>query len=146
MPGGGGVPGGGGPVPHSAAAEQNVNREQLGFQTINGVQAEGTRVTTTIPAGQAGNVRPIQIVSERWYSPQLQMIVRSRHSDPRTGDHVFEMTNIRQGEPSPNLFQPPADYQVQQGRAPMMRMQQQVPHEPGSIQMRRGPAVPRDEM
>ncbi len=155
MPGGGGgapggimtherMPGGGGAVAHAAVSEQNVNREKLGLQNINGVQAEGTRVTTTIPAGQTGNVRPIEIVSERWYSPQLQMVVKTRHSDPRTGDHVFEMTNIRQGEPAASLFQVPADYQVKEGRVEDIR--KKVQQLSDSEKMRRAPAVPRDEM
>jgi hypothetical protein len=42
--------------------------EDLGYQSANGVTAQGFRTTTTIPAGQIGNDRPIQIVSERWYS------------------------------------------------------------------------------
>ena len=32
-----------------------LKKESLGTQTINGVVAEGTRTTRTIPAGQIGN-------------------------------------------------------------------------------------------
>ena len=38
-------------------------------------QAEGTRSTTTIPAGQIGNELPLTIVSERWFSPELKVLV-----------------------------------------------------------------------
>jgi len=51
----------------------NEVKEQLGKQIIEGVEAEGTRTTLTIPAGEIGNERPIEIVSERWYSPELQL-------------------------------------------------------------------------
>lgn len=90
--------------------------ESLGTQTIEGVQAEGTRVTETIPAGQIGNERPITIVSERWYSPQLQAYVLTKRSDPRFGDTVYKLSNINRAEPSPELFQVPADYAVKEGR------------------------------
>src|SRR6266481_2828728 len=57
-------------------ASDELKKESLGTQAINGVNAEGTRMTRTIPAGQIGNDKPIQIVSERWYSPDLQIVVK----------------------------------------------------------------------
>ena len=93
-------------------AGQNVKTESLGRQTIEGVSAEGTRTIQTIPAGQMGNEQPIQIVSERWYSPDLQTVVLSKHSDPRFGETVFRVTNITRSAPPPSLFQPPADYKI----------------------------------
>jgi hypothetical protein len=92
---------------------QNVKTESLGTQTMEGVQVQGTRTTMTIPAGQIGNDQPIQIVTERWYSPDLQANVLVKHSDPRTGDTVTRYTNISRAEPVPTLFQVPADYKVQ---------------------------------
>jgi hypothetical protein len=77
---------------------------------IEGVQAEGTRTTLTIPAGAIGNDLPIQVVSERWYSPELQTVVMTKHSDPRMGDTTYRLTNINRNEPAPSLFQAPADY------------------------------------
>src|SRR5262245_37496153 len=47
--------------------------ESLGTQTIEGVTAEGTRATLTIPAGEIGNTLPIEVVDETWYSPELQI-------------------------------------------------------------------------
>ncbi len=49
----------------------NVVKESLGKQEFEGVEAEGTRTTFTIPAGEIGNERPIEVVNERWYSPEL---------------------------------------------------------------------------
>ena len=92
---------------------QNFKTESLGTQTMEGVQVQGTRTTMTIPAGQIGNDEPIQIVTERWYSPDLQATVLVKHSDPRTGDSVTRYTNISRAEPVPTLFQVPADYKVQ---------------------------------
>ena len=46
--------------------------ESLGKQMFDGVEAEGTRETTTIAAGEIGNELPINITFERWYSPELK--------------------------------------------------------------------------
>lgn len=91
---------------------QNVKTESLGRQTVEGVVADGTRTTLTIPAGQVGNEQPIQIVTERWYSPDLQTVILSKRSDPRSGETVTRFANINRSEPSSTLFQVPADYKV----------------------------------
>ena len=89
--------------------------DSLGTQVINGVSAEGTRTTRTIAAGEIGNSAPIQIVSERWYSPDLQTVVQSTRTDPRFGTTTFSLTNIQKTEPAGTLFTVPADYTVQAG-------------------------------
>ena len=94
------------------AADKDVVTTSLGTQTIGGVTAEGTRYTRTIPAEQIGNAKAIVIVTERWYSADLQMVVMTKRSDPRSGDTVFQMTGIARTEPAANLFQVPADYAV----------------------------------
>jgi hypothetical protein len=95
----------------------NEVTEQLGKQSIEGVEAEGTRTTVTIPAGEIGNDRAIEIVSERWYSPELQMVVMTRHSDPRSGETTYRLTNINRTEPAKSFFEVPADYTVKEGFA-----------------------------
>jgi len=89
-----------------------VKREQLGTQVIEGVSAEGTRETVTIPAGQVGNDRPIDIVSENWYSADLHTVVMRKHSDPRFGETTFRLTSISRAEPDPSLFQVPAGFKT----------------------------------
>ena len=90
----------------------NRKTESLGKQTIEGVEAEGTRTTTTIPAGKIGNERDIEIVSERWYSTELQTVVMSKQDDPRTGTNVYRLTNITRDEPARTLFEVPSDYTI----------------------------------
>ncbi|HXA85278.1 MAG TPA: hypothetical protein VNZ47_09400 [Candidatus Dormibacteraeota bacterium] len=92
-------------------AEQ-VKNEDLGKQTIEGVSAEGKRETVTIPAGQIGNERPIEIVSETWFSPELHTMVLRKHSDPRVGESTYRLTDIKRNEPDASLFQPPAGTKV----------------------------------
>jgi hypothetical protein len=98
--------------PGAEAADKETVTTSLGTQTIGGVTAEGTRYTRTIPAGQIGNAKPIVIVTERWYSADLQMVVMTKRSDPRSGDTTFQMTSIARTEPAASLFQVPTDYAV----------------------------------
>jgi hypothetical protein len=86
--------------------------EDLGVQTIEGVEAVGTRTITTIPAGAIGNERPIEMVYEKWYSHDLQLVILSKHSDPRFGDQTYRLTNIVRSEPDPALFELPSGYKV----------------------------------
>lgn len=92
-----------------------LKKESLGTQMINGVNAEGTRTTRTIAAGQIGNDKPIQVVSERWYSPELQTVVKSSRTDPRFGTTTFALTNIQRSEPAASLFAVPSDFTVKEG-------------------------------
>lgn len=90
--------------------------ESLGKQTIEGVAAEGTRHSNTIETGAIGNDRPIQVTSERWYSPDLQTVVLTKHNDPRTGEEVFRLININRGDPPASMFTVPAGYQKLEGK------------------------------
>ena len=115
-PSGKGGKGTGGPPPFAQERQNESTTVSLGTQMVNGVSAQGTRTTRTIPAGAFGNEKPIVITVERWYSPDLQMNVLIKRSDPRTGDNVFQLTNIVRSEPEASLFQVPSDYTVKQGR------------------------------
>ena len=94
---------------------KDVTTTSLGTKTVNGVKAEGTRDTRTIPAGAIGNEKPITITAERWYSPELHVTVMTKRSDPRLGETVFEMTNIQRQEPDASFFKVPSDYTVKGG-------------------------------
>jgi hypothetical protein len=88
--------------------------ESLSKRMIEGLEAEGSRTTFTIAAGEIGNDRPIEVVSERWYSPELQTLVMSRRSDPRFGETTFKLTRINRSEPLRSLFEVPADYTLRE--------------------------------
>jgi len=86
--------------------------EQLGTQVVEGYSCDGSRISTTIPAGARGNDMEIEIVSERWFSPELQEIVLRTQHDPRSGDSTYKLTNIQRGDPPASLFEVPADYKL----------------------------------
>lgn len=90
--------------------------ESLGRRPINGVMADGTRTTTTIPAGAVGNVQPIEIVSERWFSPELQMPILITRRDPRIGNTEYRLIDIHRGEPAAHLFAVPPGYEIREGK------------------------------
>ena len=92
---------------------KNGKTESLGTKTIEGVSVEGTRTTFEIPAGQIGNDKPIQVFTEKWFSPELQVVVYSRHVDPIAGEHIFRLVNIKKGEPSADLFTVPAGFKIE---------------------------------
>jgi TonB family protein len=95
----------------------SAKTEELGKQNINGVEAEGTRTTVTIAPGEIGNERAIEIVSERWFSPELQTIVMSRHSDPRFGENTYQLIDINRTEPARELFQVPVGYKIEESHS-----------------------------
>jgi hypothetical protein len=96
-------------------SDENVTKTDLGKQTMEGVLVQGTRVTRTIPAGSIGNEQPIVITTETWYSPDLKVLVMSKSVDPRIGETTYRLTNIQRSEPSPALFEIPADYTLKEG-------------------------------
>lgn len=100
------------------AKKENAKKESLGEQLFDGVKAEGTRTTVTIPAGEVGNERPIEMIMERWYSPELQTVVMTRHSDPRFGETVYKLININRTEPARSLFEIPGDYTIKETPPP----------------------------
>jgi hypothetical protein len=90
----------------------NVTVEDLGALTVNGISAHGTRVTTLVPIGAIGNDREFRSVTERWFSSDLNLLVKSVSTDPRFGTTTYELTNISRQPPDPALFQVPGDYRV----------------------------------
>jgi len=94
----------------------SAKTEDLGTQVMQGVNVQGKRVTRAIPAGQEGNEKEIDIVTETWFSADLQAVVMSKTSDPRYGESVYQLSAITRAEPDPALFMVPSDYTVKEGR------------------------------
>ena len=101
-------------VPIKVFEESDVKEESLGERNIEGVMAQGTRITTTIPAGEIGNDQPITSVRERWYSPELQAVVLSETKDPMSENSVYRLTNILRGDPPASVFWLPSDYTIKE--------------------------------
>jgi hypothetical protein len=97
-------------VPPVSAADRKPGSpgpEDLGKQTIGGLETIGARDTLLIEAGAIGNDRPILAKREFWYSPKLGINLISKRSDPRFGTQNFELSDIVLGQPDPKLFELP---------------------------------------
>ena len=95
--------------------------ESLGTKTMEGLTVEGTRTTFEIPVGQIGNDKPVQVVTEKWFSSELQVIIYSRHVDPIAGEHIFRLVNIKKTEPSADLFTVPNGFRIENPPRPDKR-------------------------
>ena len=101
----------------STRTAPDVATVDMGTQTISGVTAQGKSTTRTIAAGTVGNAQPITSITETWTSPDLQVVVSSKRSDPRFGNSTYALTNIQRTAPDPSLFQVPAGYTVKDAPA-----------------------------
>jgi hypothetical protein len=90
-------------------------KESLGTQTMEGVTVSGVRLTRTIAAGEIGNERELNIVTEVWTSTDLNAIISSKRNDPRSGEQTFHLTNLSRSEPDAALFTVPADFKMIEG-------------------------------
>jgi hypothetical protein len=96
------------------AWSSKATTKELGTKDIEGVRAEGKLRSYTIPAGEVGNKNPITVSTETWTSPDLQLTVYSKHSDPRVGDTIYRLTNLKRAEPSLSLFTAPDGYTIKE--------------------------------
>ncbi|MFA5910059.1 MAG: hypothetical protein WC815_14860 [Vicinamibacterales bacterium] len=92
---------------HSQVA---IEQEPLGQRAMAGVQVAGTRFAATWPFGPAARV--IQTTEERWASPELKLVVYDRVEDSEIGSVEYRLTRITRVEPTPALFEVPANYEV----------------------------------
>jgi len=90
----------------------------LGTREFSGVKAQGRQRSYEIPAGEIGNRNPIVVSSETWTSPDLQMLVYHKRSDPRSGEMVYRLEDLKREEPAAALFTVPSDYTVKDAMAP----------------------------
>ncbi|MES2391689.1 MAG: hypothetical protein V4555_08615 [Acidobacteriota bacterium] len=99
-------------TPGTDVTRDVVRTEELGQQSLAGLLVTGKRTTTMIPTGKIGNNQPITIVHEEWYSPDLQVVVKTMDSDPRSGERTMELQGLTRGEPDAALFHVPEGYEV----------------------------------
>ena len=100
------------PLAAASKAQGSPDVQDLGTQSIGGIETVGRRETAVIPSGAMGNDRPIMSKREFWYSPLLGVNLVSKRQDPRFGAQNFEVTNIVVGEPDPKLFEPPSGSKI----------------------------------
>jgi hypothetical protein len=100
------------PAKANAMLEADAKAEDLGSTSINGMDAKGTRHTSTVPAAISGTGKAVTVVDEYWYSEDLQMNLLVRHTDPRTGVQTVALSDIKRQEPPPAFFEVPEGYKI----------------------------------
>lgn len=98
-----------GPLPNGAGFSTH---EELGSQTLAGVETVGTRDTTTYNQGVIGNDRPFNRMREFWFAPNLGIDLRSELTDPSFGRQIFTVTDVSLSEPDPKLFAIPEGFEI----------------------------------
>lgn len=99
------------PVP-AKAGENGVRQEDLGTQIMENVTVHGQRITSTIPAAQSGTGQPLVVIHEIWYSEELHLNMLIKHNDPRTGEQILTVQQLKRDNPDPQMFAVPSDYKV----------------------------------
>jgi hypothetical protein len=97
-------------VPASVAA--NSSLEDLGTQTMSGIRVHGTRRVFVFAAGTRGNSAAFTSSRDYWYSPDLNLIIRTINSDPRSGGDTESLSDLTCKEPDPAQFVVPLDYKL----------------------------------
>lgn len=96
--------------PHAGAIPAGT--ENIGEQTLNGTVLRGTRKSWTVPATASGTGKEVTIVDQYWYSPDLSIYLILQHDDPRTGEQLVAVKDVKRGEPESALFSVPARYRI----------------------------------
>jgi hypothetical protein len=89
-----------------------AKQEDVGEQTLENLLLKGIRKTWNAPAAASGTGKVEVIVDQYWYSSDLSMYVLTQHDDPRTGEQIVALKDIRRAEPDPTLFAIPAKYRT----------------------------------
>jgi hypothetical protein len=99
--------------PPAARPDLNDSKiEELGYTTLNGLQAKGTRTSRVVPAPASGTGAPVTVTDEVWYSEELHMNLMEVHTDLRGGKQTVAILSIQRDEPAPSLFEVPAGYKI----------------------------------
>ena len=107
---------------HHGSRDAAVEKS-LGSRQMSGVDTVGRRLTLIVPIAQIGNDRPIEVSEERWESPELNIVIYSRLSDPRIGVIEYRLSNVRRADPPPELFVVPNDYTVVGSKGPWLTLE-----------------------
>jgi len=96
----------------TAPPNSSVHIEDLGTITLDGLQAKGTRRTSTVPSDESETGEPFTIEDETWYSEDLHLYLLIRHSDSRVGVQTVGVSNLKREEPPDFMFQVPKGYKI----------------------------------
>jgi hypothetical protein len=100
------------PLPGNSSGPEDGRAEDLGYTTLNGLQAKGTRISREVPALVSGTGKTVTVMDDIWYSEELHLNLLEEHTDVRGGKQTLAIISIKRNEPSPPLFEVPAGYKI----------------------------------
>ena len=87
--------------------EKSFHTETLGSETIDGIEYEGERTTTTLKEQPS-----VLGEEERWFARDLGLFALMKSSGPDE-QSIARLTKVDRHAPDPALFQIPPDYAIQ---------------------------------
>jgi hypothetical protein len=104
------------PPGRSANGTSELTRQDLGTQTVNGLELVGTREILTMAGDRNAT---LSVTKDFWYSPQLGLNVSTQRWDPRIRRvELLTVTDIILSEPDSGLFTLPIGARVVDYRPP----------------------------
>jgi hypothetical protein len=103
-----------GPNSNNETVRDNPNEKYPNTLTNTVYLVDHRTVTRIIPEEAIGNKFEIRITSERWYSADLDLLLKETRTDPRFGTTTYQLSNIGQS-PSSSLFIPDPSFTQVQG-------------------------------
>jgi hypothetical protein len=98
-----------GPLPGNRGTAQH---QDLGSQSVAGIETQGSRDTTTLNPGVAGNEHEMVYEHETWYSAELGINLISILKNPHVGQQTFRVKEVTTSEPDPALFELPQGFRI----------------------------------
>jgi hypothetical protein len=90
----------------------DIQREELGHETLQGMAVRHGRETMRYPAGFAGNPEAVTVVTDYWFSQELQAFVQVKRAGPGNSLHTLMLQNITHQEAEKSVFAIPRGYKV----------------------------------
>jgi hypothetical protein len=84
--------------------------EPLSSRVIDGISVDGVRYTRNVPVSDDGNGPIETIVEEDWLSSKLGVVLQQTDKSERIGTTTDTVSDFKQVEPDPTLFEVPSDY------------------------------------
>ena len=89
-----------------------IKQEELGEQTVGNTRLQGTKKVWTVAAAMSGTGSVVEIVDQYWYSPDLSVYLIVQHDDPRTGEQIVAVKDVKREEPDVSVFVVPTRYRI----------------------------------
>ena len=89
-----------------------MKQEELGEQMVGNTRLQGTKKVWTVSAAMSGTGSVVEIVDQYWYSPDLSVYLIVQHDDPRTGEQIVAVKDVKRAEPDVSAFAVPARYRI----------------------------------